>query len=209
MARYTGPVCKLCRREGVKLFLKGERCYSAKCAIEKARPAPGMHGQKRARRASDYGVRLREKQKLRRLYGMTEAQFANTFRQAVKARGVTGSVFLAMLESRLDSVVYRMGLAVSRAQARQLINHGHVRVNGRKVDIPSYQVKDSDEISLSPKGRRLDSVLSTVEANRRKKVSPWIEFNPETLTGRFLRMPAREDLVIPVNEQLIIEYYSR
>lgn len=209
MARYTGPVCKLCRREGVKLFLKGERCYSAKCAIEKARPAPGMHGQKRARRASDYGVRLREKQKLRRLYGMTEAQFASTFRRAVKARGVTGSVFLAMLESRLDSVVYRMGLAVSRAQARQLINHGHVRVNGRKVDIPSYQVKDSDEISLSPKGRKLDSVLSTVEANRRKKVSPWIEFNPETLTGRFLRTPAREDLVIPVNEQLIIEYYSR
>jgi small subunit ribosomal protein S4 len=209
MARYTGPVCKLCRREGTKLYLKGDRCYSAKCAIEKRPYPPGQHGQRRGRKPSDFAVRLREKQKLRRFYGMNEKQFRNLFDEASKREGVTGANFLALLESRLDSVLYRLGIASSRAQARQLINQGHVQVNGKRVDIASYQLKPGMEVTLSSKARKFDFIRSNVEAGRRRKMSPWLEFDPDELKGRFLRPPAREDLVVPVNELQVIEYYSR
>ncbi len=209
MARYTGPVCKLCRREGTKLYLKGDRCYSAKCAIEKRPYPPGQHGQRRSRKPSDYGVRLREKQKLRRFYGMNEKQFRNLFDEAVKQEGATGGVFLALLESRLDSVVYRLGLASSRAQARQFINQGHVTVNGRRLDIPSHTVQAGDEIAVHPSARSFGLIRQNVEATRRRKLGPWLEFDADNLKGRFLRPPAREDLVVPVNELQVIEYYSR
>lgn len=209
MARYTGPVCRLCRREGTKLYLKGDRCYSAKCAIEKRPYPPGQHGQRRSRKLSDYGIRLREKQKLRRFYGMSEKQFKNLFDEASRQTGATGQVFLALLESRLDSVVYRLGLASSRPQARQFVNQGHITVNGKRLDISSYVVKPGDEIAVHPSARDMTMIRQNVEANRRRKLGPWLEFDADNLKGRFLRRPAREDLVVPVNELQVIEYYSR
>ncbi|MDQ3397481.1 MAG: 30S ribosomal protein S4 [Deinococcota bacterium] len=209
MSRYTGPVCKLCRREGTKLYLKGDRCYSAKCAIEKRPYPPGQHGQRRGRKPSDFAVRLREKQKLRRFYGVSEKQFRSLFDDASRRQGVTGANFLALLESRLDSVVYRLGIASSRAQARQLINQGHIEVNGKRLDIASFQLKPGMEITVGPKAKKLDFIRGNVEAGRRRKVSPWLEFDADELRGRFLRQPAREDLVVPVNELQVIEYYSR
>ncbi len=209
MARYTGPVCKLCRREGTKLYLKGDRCYSAKCAIEKRPYPPGQHGQRRGRKLSDFGIRLREKQKLRRIYGMSEKQFRNLFDQAVGQEGATGQVFLALLESRLDSVVYRLGVASSRAQARQLINQGHIAVEGKRLDVASYRVKPGSEVSVHPSSTKLGIIRQNVEASRRRKVGPWLEFDADNLKGTFLRQPAREDLVVPVNELQVIEYYSR
>jgi small subunit ribosomal protein S4 len=209
MARYTGPVCKLCRREGTKLYLKGDRCYSAKCAIEKRPYPPGEHGQRRSRRPSDYGIRLREKQKLRRIYGVSEKQFSNLFGEAVRGQEATGEAFLALLESRLDSVVYRLGIASSRAQARQFVNQGHIAVNGERVDIASYQVKPGSEVAVHPSSKSLSIIRQNIEAGRRRKLSPWLEFDAEALKGKFLRRPAREDLVLPVNELQVIEYYSR
>jgi small subunit ribosomal protein S4 len=209
MARYTGPVCKLCRREGTKLYLKGDRCYSAKCAIEKRPYPPGQHGQRRGRKLSDYGIRLREKQKLRRIYGMSERQFHNLFAAAVRNKEATGEAFLALLESRLDNVVFRLGLASSRAQARQLVHQGHIAVSGERLDIPSYQVRPGSEISLAGNAKNFDFIRQNVEANRRRKLSPWLEFDADAMKGRFLRTPAREDLVVPVNELQVIEYYSR
>ncbi|HEX2865088.1 MAG TPA: 30S ribosomal protein S4 [Deinococcales bacterium] len=209
MARYTGPVCKLCRREGVKLYLKGDRCYSPKCAIERRPYAPGQHGQRRKNRPSDYSVRLREKQKLRRIYGIAEAQFSNLFEEANRRGGVTGTVFLGLLESRLDSLVYRLGLASSHTQARQLVTHGHIVVNGKRLDVPSAIIKPGAQIAVAPSGRKLSIIAENVENNRRRKLSPWLSFNPETLSGQYLRLPAREDLALPVNEQFVIEYYSR
>lgn len=209
MARYTGPVCKLCRREGTKLYLKGDRCYSAKCAIEKRPYPPGQHGQRRSRKMSDYGIRLREKQKLRRFYGMSERQFKNLFDEASRQEGATGQVFLSLLESRLDSVVYRLGLASSRAQARQFINQGHIAVNGKRMDIASYTVQPGEEVAVHPSAKSFTIIRQNVEANRRRKLSPWLEFDAENLKGRFTRQPAREDLVVPVNELQVIEYYSR
>ena len=209
MGRYIGPVCRLCRREGVKLYLKGERCYSPKCAMERRPYPPGQHGQKRARRPSDYAVRLREKQKLRRIYGISERQFRNLFEEASKKKGVTGSVFLGLLESRLDNVVYRLGFAVSRRQARQLVRHGHITVNGRRVDLPSYRVRPGDEIAVAEKSRNLELIRQNLEAMKGRKVGPWLSLDVEGMKGKFLSLPDREDLALPVNEQLVIEFYSR
>ena len=209
MGRYIGPVCRLCRREGVKLYLKGERCYSPKCAMERRPYPPGQHGQKRARRPSDYAVRLREKQKLRRIYGISERQFRNLFEEASKKKGVTGSVFLGLLESRLDNVVYRLGFAVSRRQARQLVRHGHITVNGRRVDLPSYRVRPGDEIAVAEKSRNLELIRQNLEAMKGRKVGPWLSLDVEGMKGKFLRLPDREDRDLPVNEQLVIEFYSR
>ena len=209
MGRYIGPVCRLCRREGVKLYLKGERCYSPKCAMERRPYPPGQHGQKRARRPSDYAVRLREKQKLRRIYGISERQFRNLFEEASKKKGVTGSVVLGLLESRLDNVVYRLGFAVSRRQARQLVRHGHITVNGRRVDLPSYRVRPGDEIAVAEKSRNLELIRQNLEAMKGRKVGPWLSLDVEGMKGKFLRLPDREDLALPVNEQLVIEFYSR
>ena len=209
MGRYIGPVCRLCRREGVKLYLKGERCYSPKCAMERRPYPPGQHGQKRARRPSDYAVRLREKQNLRRIYGISERQFRNLFEEASKKKGVTGSVFLGLLESRLDNVVYRLGFAVSRRQARQLVRHGHITVNGRRVDLPSYRVRPGDEIAVAEKSRNLELIRQNLEAMKGRKVGPWLSLDVEGMKGKFLRLPDREDLALPVNEQLVIEFYSR
>lgn len=209
MGRYIGPVCRLCRREGVKLYLKGERCYSPKCAMERRPYPPGQHGQKRARRPSDYAVRLREKQKLRRIYGISERQFRNLFEEASRKKGVTGSVFLGLLESRLDNVVYRLGFAVSRRQARQLVRHGHITVNGRRVDLPSYRVRPGDEIAVAEKSRNLELIRQNLEAMKGRKVGPWLSLDVEGMKGKFLRLPDREDLALPMNEQLVIEFYSR
>ncbi|WP_457636909.1 30S ribosomal protein S4 [Oceanithermus sp.] len=209
MGRYIGPVCRLCRREGVKLYLKGDRCYSPKCAMERRPYAPGQHGQRRARRPSDYAVRLREKQKMRRIYGISERQFRNLFDEASKKKGVTGTVFLRLLESRLDSVVYRLGIAASRKQARQFIRHGHITVNERRVTIPSYRVKPGDVVSVSEAGKKVGAIQANVEAAKGRKTGPWLEFDAEKMVGKFLRLPEREDLALPVNEQLVIEYYSR
>ncbi|WP_117237521.1 30S ribosomal protein S4 [Thermus sediminis] len=209
MGRYIGPVCRLCRREGVKLYLKGERCYSPKCAMERRPYPPGQHGQRRARRPSDYAVRLREKQKLRRIYGISEAQFRNLFEEASRKKGVTGTVFLGLLESRLDNVVYRLGFAASRRQARQMVRHGHILVNGRRVDLPAYRVKPGDEIAIAEGSRDLAFVRENLEAMKGRKVGPWLSLDVEGMKGKFLRLPDREDLALPVNEQLVIEFYSR
>lgn len=209
MGRYIGPVCRLCRREGVKLYLKGDRCYSPKCAIERRPYAPGQHGQRRARRPSDYAVRLREKQKMRRIYGISEKQFRNLFEEASKRKGVTGTVFLRLLESRLDNVVYRLGIASSRKQARQLVRHGHVAVNDRKVTVPSYRVRPGDVVAVTEAGKKIGAIQANVEAAKGRNTGPWLEFDPEKMVGKFLRLPEREDLALPVNEQLVIEYYSR
>jgi len=209
MGRYIGPVCRLCRREGVKLYLKGDRCYSPKCAMERRPYAPGQHGQRRARRPSDYAVRLREKQKMRRIYGISEKQFRNIFEEASKKKGVTGTVFLRLLESRLDSVVYRLGIASSRKQARQFIRHGHISVNERRVTIPSYRVRPGDVVAVSEGSKKIDAIQENVEAAKSRKTGPWLEFDAEKMAGKFLRLPEREDLALPVNEQLVIEYYSR
>ncbi|GGN04734.1 30S ribosomal protein S4 [Thermus composti] len=209
MGRYIGPVCRLCRREGVKLYLKGERCYSPKCAMERRPYPPGQHGQRRSRRPSDYAVRLREKQKLRRIYGISETQFRNLFEEASKKKGVTGTVFLGLLESRLDNVVYRLGFAVSRRQARQMVRHGHITVNGRRVDLPSYRVKPGDEIAIAERSRNLAFIRENLEAMKGRKVGSWLSLDLENMKGTFLRLPDREDLALPVNEQLVIEFYSR
>ncbi len=209
MGKYIGPVCRFCRREGIKLYLKGERCYGPKCALERRPYPPGQHGQKRSRRPSDYAIRLREKQRLRRIYGLNERQFRSLFEEASKKKGVTGTVFLHLLESRLDNVVYRLGIAASRRQARQIVRHGHITVNGRRVDIPSYRVKPGDTVAVYEKSKNLDTIQANVELAKGRKGSPWLAFDPDKLEGKFLRLPDREDLALPVNEQLVIEYYSR
>jgi small subunit ribosomal protein S4 len=205
MARYTGPVVKLCRREGVNLF------DSEKVAKHLAkRPyGPGQHGQRRKSRPSDFGIRLREKQKLRLIYGMGEKQFRNLFEEANRMQGVTGTIFLQLLESRLDNVVYRLGLATTRRQARQFVGHGHLLVNGKRVDVASYRIKPSDTIAIAESAKGFDILKANIEGQRRRKSAPWLQFNPETMTGQFVRLPAREDIAVPVNEQFIIEYYSR
>lgn len=211
MARYTDPVCRLCRREGVKLFLKGERCYSPKCAIEKRNMPPGMHGAKRARRKpSDFHRQLREKQKVRRIYGVFERQFRRYFRQALKTKGLTGTTLLVLLERRLDNVVYRLGFAASRAQARQLVTHGHFTVNGKKVDIASYQVEPGDVIQVAANSRQLTYFKDLMEQGRRHTMPPkWLAVDMPALSGHVLAMPTREDIDPNINEQLIVEYYSR
>ena len=208
MARYTGPVCRLCRRENMKLYLKGERCYSDKCAYERRSYAPGQHGRLRSK-MSDYGIRLREKQKLKRMYGLNEKQFKRYFKEADRQKGVTGTNFLILLERRLDNTVYRLGFAQSRAQARQLVRHGHILVNGRRVDIPSYLLKPGDIISIREKSRQLALVNEALEAVPRRGVPSWLELKKDEYEGVFKNYPTREEMNIPVQEQLIVEFYSK
>lgn len=211
MARYTDAVCKLCRREGQKLFLKGERCMGPKCAIERRNYPPGDHGRRNTmrRKVSDYGMQLREKQKARRMYGIMERQFRRYFREASRRKGLTGATLLTLLESRLDNVVYRMGLADSRPQARQLVRHGHIAVNGVKTDIPSYLVTPGDEISVREGSR--SSAFFQERAQLLGSGSPpnWLNVNVNTLSGTMVSEPNREEISVPLNEQLIVEYYSR
>ncbi|RMH36277.1 MAG: 30S ribosomal protein S4 [Nitrospirae bacterium] len=209
MAKYTGPVCRLCRREGVKLFLKGTRCMSDKCAIERRSYPPGQHGQTRRSRLTEYGVQLREKQRLRRIYGMSERQFLGTFKSAERQKGVTGEQLLSLLERRLDNVVYRLGFANSRRQARQLVNHGHVSVNGRKTNIPSFRVKVGDTIQIREKSRELPVILAALEAAEGRGVPPWLELVPGEAKGYVRALPVKADIELPVNEQVVVELYSR
>ena len=208
MARYTGAVCRLCRREGQKLFLKGDRCYTDKCALERRAYAPGQHGNARNKKLSEYGVQLREKQKARRYYGVSESQFAHYFELAEKRKGQAGENLLAILESRLDNVVYRLGFAMSRAEARQLVRHGHFTVNGQKVNIPSYLVKVGSVIELKDKSRSLDKFKSSLEANASRVVPKWLEIDNNNV-AKVIAAPAREDIDLPIEEHLIVELYSR
>jgi small subunit ribosomal protein S4 len=211
MANYHGPVCRLCRREGMKLFLKGERCYSEKCAIEKRNFAPGQHGKtRRPKKLIGYGLQLREKQKVRRIYGVLERQFRNAFEKAVQTKGITGDNLLSILERRLDSVIYRMGLGASRAQARQVVRHGHVQVNGRRVNIPSYVVKPGDVVEVRDSSRQHGGVLAAREIARHTPKPSWIDVDLDSLKASITSMPKREELIqIPMNEQLIVELYSK
>ncbi|PIU02133.1 30S ribosomal protein S4 [Candidatus Shapirobacteria bacterium CG09_land_8_20_14_0_10_49_15] len=207
MARLVDAKCRRCRREGVKLFLKGERCYSAKCPIDKKGAVPpGEHGAKRRRRPSDYGLQLREKQKVKRLYGVLERQFRRYFNQARKVKAMTGEVLLQLLETRLDNVTYRLGLAASRSISRQLVSHGFIQVNGKKVNIPSYQARPGDVISLVPAGLNLSRVKESL-ADKDRKVSSWLQ--RKAVIGKILRLPKREEIEADIDENLIVEYYSR
>ncbi len=211
MARYIGSVCRLCRREGMKLFLKGDRCFTEKCAIEKRNYAPGQHGKggRIKKNLQGYGLQLREKQKVKRLYRMLEGQFALTFQRASQERGVSGELLLQKLERRLSNVVYRLGFGASQAQGRQLVQHGHVRVNARKIDIPSYQVKVGDVVTLSSRAAKNAFVQASVEAVKGRGVPRWLELDSASLSGKVLALPARDDVSFPIQEQLIVELYSK
>jgi len=210
MARYIGPVCRLCRREGVKLFLKGERCYTEKCAVDRRKTAPGQHGARRGK-LSDYGTQLREKQKLRRIYGVLDLQLRSGVEAAQRSRGKTGEVLIRNLEMRVDNVVYRLGLSSSRSQARQIVRHNHILLNGKRLNIPSARVKIGDKISVVERSRELPMILGSLEfAKRQGNPAPaWLKWDESSLTGEVLTMPAREDVVIPVKEQLIVELCGR
>lgn len=210
MSRYTGPVCRLCRREGEKLFLKGLRCFTDKCAIERRNYPPGQHGlsRSRRRRLSDYGVRLREKQKVKRIYGLAEGQFRNLFDRALRTPGVTGENLVVALESRLDNIVYRLGFAPSRKAARQLVRHRHVLVKGRPVDVPSYVVRPGEEIRLKEKSREMPMVREAME-RQRDLLPSWLTVDDKTMSGQMLQRPTRADIPLAVQEQLIVELYSR
>ncbi len=211
MARYTEAVCKLCRREGEKLYLKGEKCYTDKCPVSRRAYAPGLHGRKGQfrRKVSDYGLQLREKQKVRRVYGVLEAQFRRYFREAERQSGVTGTNLLRMLEQRLDNVVYRLGFGASRSQARQQVLHGHIEVNGRKVNVPSYQVKPGDVVAVRERSRRLAEFRDLPQILEQRAVPEWLSLDAARLTGRVLSLPSREAVDIPLREELIVEFYSR
>ena len=208
MARYTDEQCRICRREGQKLFLKGSRCYSDNCSISRRNYAPGQHGQKRAK-LSEYGTQLREKQKTKSYYGVGEKQFRRYFEMASNKKGITGENLLQILESRLDNVVYRLGFGTSRAQARQLVNHGQFEVNGGKVDIPSYLVKAGDVISVRESKKENGAIKANIEVNSARPVPAWLELNNETLSGKVVRLASREDVDIPIEEHLIVELYSK
>jgi small subunit ribosomal protein S4 len=208
MARYTDAACRLCRREGVKLFLKGDRCFSAKCGIEKRAYPPGQHGQGRTR-FSDYGVQLREKQKVKRMYGLLEKQFAQTMKRASRMKGRAGENLLLLLERRLDNVVFRMGFATSRAEARQLVRHGHFLIDGRKTTIPSFQVKEGLKIVVREKSRKVARIAGALETLEGRSVPQWVEIDKDNFEGTVKSMPAREDITMPIQEQLIVELYSR
>ncbi|EHM09767.1 ribosomal protein S4, bacterial/organelle type [Thermanaerovibrio velox DSM 12556] len=208
MSRYTGPVCRLCRAEGTKLFLKGDRCYTEKCAMARRNSRPGQHGARKGK-MSEYGIRLREKQKLRRFYGLNESQFAKMYEMATKMPGQTGHDFLQLLERRLDNVVYRLGFAVSRKQARELVRHGHFLVNGRKLDIPSALLKAGDVVSVREKSRDVEVLKQNAEVASQRAVPAWLEVNPEAMSGRVVSLPARDQIEVPVNEQLVVEFYAR
>ncbi len=209
MARYKDAVCRLCRREGIKLFLKGTKCFSDKCPIEKRNFAPGQHGKDRKAKIVGYGLQLREKQKAKRIYFTQEGQFRNYFEKAARTKGVTGEMLLQQLERRLDSVVLRMGLGISRRQARQLVRHGHVSVNGRKVNIPSYQVAVGEEIAIREASKKLPILEQAKEFAGHANPPNWIEIDRDNFKGRITALPKREDIQLPVNEQLIVELYSK
>ncbi len=207
MGRYAGSVCRLCRREGMKLYLKGEKCFTEKCPVHKRPAPPGMHGVSR-RKLSEFGVRLREKQKLRRIYGIHETQFKTYFQRAAKSKGVTGTRLLQLLESRLDNVIYRLGLAGSRKEGRQIVSHGHIAVNGKRVDVPSYLLRPGQTIGPSD-AAHLHPRLKELAAAPGRKAPSWIEFDATRLEARVLALPGREEIDVPVQEQLVVEYYSR
>ena len=209
MARYTGPVCRLCRREGMKLFLKGTKCFSEKCPIEKRNFAPGQHGKDRKAKIVGYGLQLREKQKAKRIYFTQEGQFRNYFEKASRAQGVTGELLLQQLERRLDNIVYRLGFGVSRRQARQLVRHGHVHVDGRKVNIPSYQVSVGEEISIRESSNKLPILEQAKEFASHQNAPTWLEIDRDNFKGRIVSLPKRDEIQQPVNEQLIVELYSK
>jgi small subunit ribosomal protein S4 len=208
MARYTGPACRLCRREGTKLFLKGDRCFSDKCSVDKRQYAPGQHGQNKPR-LTEYGVQLREKQKVKRMYGLLEQQFAGTMAKASRMKGRTGENLLQLLERRLDNVVFRLGFATSRAEARQLVQHGHFAVNGRTVTIPSFSVRPNNKIVLRESSRQIARIVGALEALESRAVPGWLEIEKESFTGTVKALPVREDVTMPIEEQLIVELYSR
>ena len=208
MARYKDAVCRMCRREGTKLFLKGDRCFTAKCAVEKRAYPPGQHGQGRTR-FSDYGVQLREKQKVRRMYGLLEKQFARTMNRASRMKGRAGENLLMLLERRLDNVVFRMGFATSRAEARQLVRHGHFLVNGRRASIPSMSLRAGAVVSVAEKSRKVARIAGALETLEGRSVPPWVEIDKESFTGTVKSLPTREDITMPIQEQLIVELYSR
>jgi small subunit ribosomal protein S4 len=208
MARYTGATCKLCRREGEKLFLKGDRCYSHKCSVGKRAYAPGQHGQQR-KKLSEYGLQLREKQKAKRYYGVLESQFRKYFDMAARKKGVTGTNLLQILESRLDNVMYRLGFGSSRAESRQIVRHGHISVNGRRVDIPSYLVKPGDVISIYETSKNLDLFTGLSEEIAGKVIPGWLELDKENLTAKVVSLASREDIDLPLQEHLIVELYSK
>jgi small subunit ribosomal protein S4 len=209
VARYRDAVCRLCRRENMKLFLKGDRCFSDKCAINKRNYAPGLHGQRRRTKLSEYGLQLREKQKVKRSYGLLESQFRSYFHKAARTKGVTGAELLIRLERRLDNVVYRMGFADSRTQARQLVRHGHMRVNGRKVNIPSFLVKQGDVVAPRDKSRTLDLLRSNMERLGQRQIPEWLHVEAAEMRGVVQTLPRREDITMPFQEQLIVELYSK
>lgn len=209
MARYRGPACKLCRADGIKLMLKGKKCLSAKCPINKRNYPPGQHGQRRGTKQSDYGMQLREKQKAKRTYGVLERQFRRYYHEADRMRGITGENLLHLLERRLDNVIYRLGFANSRAQARQLVRHNHVKVQGRKVNIPSYLVKIGQDVTISEKSRELPFVAEAIQLRRSVGNYPWLMRDDEALSGKMVRLPTVDEIAIPVREQLIVELYSK
>lgn len=208
MARYTGPLCRLCRREGEKLFLKGNRCYTEKCGVERRKYAPGQHGQNRGK-LSDYGIQLREKQKVRRIYGIMENQFRIYFKKASKMKGITGETLLQLLERRLDNVVYRMGFAPNRREARQLVKHGHFIVNGKKTNIPSFLLRPGDIVEVAEVSKNTRIISESLSIAEHRGLPDWVEVNFESLKGKFIRIPSREDIQLPVQEQLIVELYSK
>lgn len=208
MARYRASVCRLCRREGLKLFLKGERCYTDKCAIERRNYPPGQHGQGRVK-FSEYSLQLREKQKLKRMYRLLEGQFRRLFEKADRAKGITGETLMLLLERRLDNMIYRLGFANSRAEARQLVRHGHFLVNDRKVDIPSALVKPGDVVTVRERSRKVVRIQEALELSQRRGVPEWLEVDRPNFTGRIRALPARADLTMPINEKLVVELYSK
>ncbi len=209
MGRYIGSVCRLCRREDLKMFLKGDRCYSDKCAFDRRGYAPGQHGQRRRRKFSDYGIQLREKQKVKRMYGLLECQFRGLFKKAERARGITGANLLIFLERRLDNAVYRLGFVNARAQGRQLVRHNHFMVNGQKMNIPSYLVKVGDVIEVREKSRKMAVISDAMDAVVRRGIPAWLELSKEHFRGTVKAYPTREELTMPIQEQLIVELYSK
>ncbi len=208
MSRNVGAVCRLCRREGEKLYLKGDRCYTSKCAVDRRSYPPGQHGQSR-KKQSEYGMQLRMKQRLRRIYGVGERQLENYYNAATRKRGITGEVLIQLLESRLDNIIYRLGIGSSRAQARQLVMHGHITLNGHKVDIPSCQVKPGDVVAVRETSRNTPVIKTNIEDAAGRSIPEWLEFNSEKLEGQVKVLPHREQVDIPVEEHLIVEFYSR
>jgi len=209
MARYLDGKCRQCRREGIRLYLKGERCYSDKCAIERRAYAPGEHGQDRRSKLTPYGQQLREKQKARRIYGVMERQFRNYFHRAERRKGITGEILLQLLETRLDNLVYRLGISPSRNGARQLVRHGHITVNGQRVNIPSFGLRPGDAIQVTAKSRELGMIKDTVANRRRTEMQEWLEFDEKAMLGRLLQIPKRDQIPVPLQEQLIVELYSK